>query len=109
MGRETCSYNGPFARIILSFKDRIEDVADQRAWEMQVFLQVAKLGSFSAAGRAVAMTASSIAKLVSRIEHRLSVRLIERSTRRLRLTAEGELYRERAEALLDDLDSLDTE
>lgn len=37
------------------------------------------------------------------------VRLIERSTRRLRLTAEGALYRERAEALLGDLDALDAE
>ncbi|WP_239015222.1 helix-turn-helix domain-containing protein [Archangium violaceum] len=64
---------------------------------MKVFLQVAKTGSFSGAGRVVGMTPSSTAKLISRIEGRLGVRLIERSTRRLRLTAEGELYRERAE------------
>ncbi|HEX7815046.1 LysR family transcriptional regulator [Dyella sp.] len=84
-------------------------MSDQRAWEMRVFLHVALTGSFSAAGRVVNMTASSTAKLVTRIEQRLGVRLVERSTRRLRLTPEGELYRERAEALLAELDGLDAE
>jgi DNA-binding transcriptional LysR family regulator len=84
-------------------------MSDQRAWEMRVFLRVAAEGSFSAAGRAVGMTPSSTAKLISRIEHRLGVRLIERSTRRLRLTGEGEVYRERAELILAELDALDAE
>ncbi|WP_395664819.1 LysR family transcriptional regulator [Methylocella sp.] len=74
---------------------------------MAVFLQVARTGSFSAAGRAVGMTPSSAAKLVTRVEGRLGARLVERSTRRLRLTAEGELYRQRAEELLEELDALD--
>jgi len=84
-------------------------MSDTRAWDMKVFLRVASRGSFSAAGRDVGMTPSSTAKLVSRLEERLGVRLIERSTRRLRLTAEGEVYRERAEALLGELDALDAE
>jgi DNA-binding transcriptional LysR family regulator len=84
-------------------------MSDTRAWEMTVFLRVAALGSFSAAGRELNLTPSSTAKLISRIEHRLGVRMVERSTRRLRLTAEGELYRERAESLLGDLDALDAE
>lgn len=84
-------------------------MSDTRAWDMKVFLRVAALGSFSAAGREVGMTPSSTAKLITRLEERLGVRLIERSTRRLRLTAEGELYRERAETLLGELDALDAE
>ncbi|ALG71533.1 LysR family transcriptional regulator [Azospirillum thiophilum] len=84
-------------------------MSDPRAWEMRVFLRVASHGSFSAAGRDVGMTPSSTAKLVGRLEERLGVRLVERSTRRLRLTAEGDLYRERAEALLGDMDALDAE
>ncbi|HXP95659.1 MAG TPA: LysR family transcriptional regulator [Telmatospirillum sp.] len=84
-------------------------MSDQRAWEMRVLLQVAKNLSFSGAGRVVGMTPSSTAKLVSRIEARMGVRLIERSTRRLRLTTEGELYCERAETILGDLDALDAE
>ncbi|ACK52497.1 transcriptional regulator, LysR family [Methylocella silvestris BL2] len=84
-------------------------MSDQRAWEMRVFLQVVAAGSFSAAARIVGMTPSSTAKLIGRIEGRLAARLIERSTRSLRLTSEGELYRERAEAILGDLDALDAE
>ncbi len=84
-------------------------MSDPRAWEMKVFLRVAAQGSFSAAGREVGMTPSSTAKLITRIEGRLGVRLIERSTRRLRLTAEGALYRERAELLLAELDAFDAE
>ncbi|MCG5240515.1 LysR family transcriptional regulator [Azospirillum doebereinerae] len=84
-------------------------MSDPRAWEMKVFLRVAALGSFSAASADVGMTPSATAKLISRIEARLGVRLIERSTRRLRLTDEGELYRERAEILLGDLDAFDAE
>ncbi len=84
-------------------------MSDERAWEMTVFLQVAARGSFSAAGRAVGITPSSTAKLIGRIEHRLGVRLVERSTRRLRLTAEGAQYRDRAEAILGELDALDAE
>ncbi|WP_142847163.1 LysR family transcriptional regulator [Telmatospirillum sp. J64-1] len=84
-------------------------MSDARAWEMKVFLRVTARGSFSAAGRDLGMTPSSTAKLISRIEERLGVRLIERSTRRLRLTAEGEAYRERAEILLNELDALDAD
>lgn len=100
-------------RMIVSLNDKIGEGADRmsdsRAWDMRVFLRVAALGSFSAAGREVGMTPSSTAKLVTRLEERLGVRLVERSTRRLRLTAEGELYRERAESLLGDLDAMEAE
>ncbi|WP_395696604.1 LysR family transcriptional regulator [Methylocella sp.] len=84
-------------------------MSDARAWEMTMFLHVSRAGSFSAAGRAVGMTPASTAKLVSRIEARLGARLVECSTRRLRLTPEGELYRTRAEELIEDLDALDAE
>ncbi|NKE44324.1 LysR family transcriptional regulator [Roseomonas frigidaquae] len=84
-------------------------MSDNRAWEMRVFLRVAATGSFSAAGRELSLTASSTAKLITRIEQRLGIRLVERSTRRLRLTPEGELYRERAEALVGELEALDAE
>lgn len=84
-------------------------MSDTRAWEMRVFLRVAARGSFSAAGRELGMTPSSTAKLITRLEDRLGVRLVERSTRHLRLTAEGELYRDRAEGLLEELDALEVE
>lgn len=80
---------------------------DNRAGEMQVFRRVVEAGSFSEAARLLMMTPSTVSKLIGRIEARLGVRLVERSTRRLSLTAEGQVYYERSVALLDDLDILE--
>lgn len=77
---------------------------DNRAGEMLVFVRVVEAGSFSEAARLMLMTPSTVSKLVARIESRLGVRLIERSTRRLALTREGQFYYERSQALLAQLD-----
>lgn len=80
---------------------------DNRAGEMQVFVRVVETGSFSAAARQLRMTPSTISKLVGRIESRLGVRLLERSTRRLSVTAEGQVYFERSRALLQELERVE--
>jgi len=80
---------------------------DNRAGEMQVFLRVVEAGNFSEAARLMRMTPSTVSKLISRIETRLGVRLLERSTRRLSLTAEGQIYYERSQALLNELDEVE--
>lgn len=80
---------------------------DNRLGEMQVFVRVAEAGSFSEAARLLRMAPSTISKLIARSEARLGVRLIERSTRRLVLTAEGQAYHERSLALLADLDRIE--
>ena len=77
---------------------------DNRAGEMMVFVQVVEAGSFSEAARMMMMTPSTVSKLVARLENRLGIRLIERSTRRLALTKEGEFYYERSQQLLASLD-----
>lgn len=77
---------------------------DNRAGEMMVFVQVVEAGSFSEAARLLMMTPSTVSKLVARLESRLAIRLIERSTRRLALTREGEFYYERSQKLLAELD-----
>lgn len=82
---------------------------DNRTGEMQVFLRVVEAGSFSEAARLLRLTPSTVSKLVSRIEARLGVRLIERSTRALSLTAEGQLYYQRSLALLKELDLIEQE
>lgn len=82
---------------------------DNRTGEMQVFLRVVETGSFSEAARLLRMTPSTVSKLVSRIEARLGVRLVERSTRRLSLTAEGQIYYERSQSLLHELDEAERE
>ncbi|HEV7323205.1 MAG TPA: LysR family transcriptional regulator [Ensifer sp.] len=75
-----------------------------RSGEMAVFAKVVELGGFSAAARVSCMTPSAVSKLVQRLEERLGVRLVNRSTRRLQLTAEGCAFYERAVRILADID-----
>jgi DNA-binding transcriptional LysR family regulator len=80
-----------------------------RSGEMQVFARVVELGAFSAAARAFGMTPSAVSKLMARLEGRLGARLINRSTRKLQLTAEGQAYYERCSRILAEIDEADRE
>lgn len=82
---------------------------DNRAGEMQVFLRTVEAGNFSEVARALRMTPSTVSKLITRIETRLGVRLLERSTRRLSLTSEGQIYYKRSLALLSEMDEMERE
>ena len=62
------------------------------AHEMNVFCRIVDGGSFASAADELGMTPSAVSKLVNRLENRLGVRLLTRTTRRLSLTAEGEIY-----------------
>jgi DNA-binding transcriptional LysR family regulator len=75
-----------------------------RARELEVFAAVASSGSFSAAGRGLGLTPSAVSRTVDRIEARLGVRLVLRTTRALTLTAEGQAYLGAARRILADLD-----
>jgi len=65
---------------------------------------VAAEGSFSAAGRLLGLTPSAVSRTIDRIEARLGVRLLLRTTRALTLTAEGTAYLGAARRILGDLD-----
>ncbi|OYU86955.1 MAG: LysR family transcriptional regulator [Bradyrhizobiaceae bacterium PARB1] len=80
-----------------------------RSGEMEVFTRVVELGGFSTAARAFQMTPSAISKLVARLEARLGVRLINRSTRKLQLTPEGTAFYERAVRILDEIAAAERE
>ena len=80
-----------------------------RSGEMEVFVRVVDLGGFSAAARAFRMTPAAVSKLLARLESRLGVRLINRSTRKLQLTPEGSAYYERAIRILDDINTAERE
>lgn len=75
-----------------------------RARELEVFSTIARTGSFSAAGRSLGLTPSAISRTIDRIEVRLGVRLLIRTTRALTLTAEGQSYLGAARRILADLD-----
>jgi DNA-binding transcriptional LysR family regulator len=80
---------------------------DNRIGELQVFLRVVETGSFSEAGRALLTTPSTVSKLIARMEARLGVRLMERSTRKLSLTDEGKSVYERGKALVANFEELE--
>lgn len=75
-----------------------------RARSLEIFATVANEGSFSAAGRVLGLSPSAVSRTIDRIEERLGVRLLLRSTRALTLTAEGGAYLRVARRILGDLD-----
>jgi len=75
-----------------------------RARALEIFAAVVAEGSFSAAGRILGLTPSAVSRTIDRIEARLGVRLLLRTTRALALTAEGQVYLCAARRILADLD-----
>lgn len=78
-----------------------------RISEIEVFIKVAETGSFSAAAALLHLSPSAVSKIVARIEDRLGLPLAIRSTRKLRLTAEGEDYYARGKQILKEVESLE--
>lgn len=80
-----------------------------RSGEMEVFARVVEEGGFSAAARRARMTPSAVSKLIARLERRLGVRLLNRSTRKLQLTPEGAAFYARAVRILDEIGAAEQE
>lgn len=68
--------------------------------ELLVFVTVIDAGSITAAAEKLQQTVSGVSRALTRLEKQLGVALILRTTRRLQLTEEGELFLERARAIL---------
>jgi DNA-binding transcriptional LysR family regulator len=77
--------------------------------DMRAFVRVVERHGFSAAATSLGLTPSAVSRLVSRLEDRLGLRLLYRTTRRLRLTSEGEVYFARAQSILADIEEVETE
>ncbi|HEH9417091.1 TPA: LysR family transcriptional regulator [Aeromonas sobria] len=67
---------------------------------MGLFATVVEQGSFTRAAELLGMPKSSVSQKISRLEAQLGVRLLQRTTRRLSLTPQGELYVEHCQGLL---------
>lgn len=76
---------------------------------MQAFVRSVELGGFSAAARELRLTPSALSKLVTRLENSLKVRLVNRSTRRVTPTPEGELYVARCRRILAEIEDAEVE
>jgi DNA-binding transcriptional LysR family regulator len=68
---------------------------------MTAFVRAIERNGFSQAARDLGVTPSAVSKLVTRLERRLGVVLVRRTTRRLALTPEGEIFFERAHRIVD--------
>lgn len=79
------------------------EIADVRA-----FVRIADLNSVSAAARAMGLPKSTISRSLTRLEAMIGSVLVERSTRHLRLTDAGVLFRPYAERILADVDEAST-
>ncbi len=71
--------------------------------DMQVFATVVLKGGFSAAARELGITRSSTCRRVEKLEERLGVRLLNRTTRRIDLTEAGDAYYRRCQRILSDI------
>ena len=70
---------------------------------MHLFTRIVELGSFSRAAEQLGLPRATATQTIQRLEARLGVRLLERSTRHVRPTAEGAAYNERCLAILADV------
>ena len=77
--------------------------------DLRTFVRVIERGGFSAASSDLGLTPSAVSKLITRLEDRLGVRLLHRTTRRLALTPEGETYHLRARDILAAIDDAEAE
>ena len=71
--------------------------------ELAFFALLVRKGSLSAAARELDITPPAVTKRLAQLEQRLGVRLVNRTTRTLSLTAEGELYLSHASRILADI------
>jgi DNA-binding transcriptional LysR family regulator len=72
--------------------------------EIGVFVRVVETRSFTRASKLLGLTASGVSRVMSRLESRLGVRLLDRTTRSLGLTADGAVYYERCSKILHELE-----
>ncbi|QCP54024.1 LysR family transcriptional regulator [Trinickia violacea] len=73
------------------------------------FVHAARMRSFVAAGERLGVSASAVGKSVARLEEKIGVRLLNRSTRRISLTEEGTLFFERCQRIVGEIEEAEAE
>lgn len=76
---------------------------------MQAFARVVETGSFTKAAATLHMSKTTVTQLVQQLEARLRVKLLNRTTRKVKVTADGAVYYERVVRLLADLDDAESD
>lgn len=75
--------------------------------ELAFFAQLIKMGSLAATARELNLTPPAVSKRLAHLEQRLGVRLLNRTTRSISLTAEGELYLINAQRILGEIEEME--
>ena len=75
---------------------------------MQAFVRVVEAGSFTKAAETLRMNKTTVTQLIQYLEARLRVRLLNRTTRQVNVTAEGAAYYERVVRILGDIEESET-
>ncbi|WP_375506302.1 LysR family transcriptional regulator [uncultured Nostoc sp.] len=76
---------------------------------LMIFMRSAQYGSFSEAARQLGMAPSAVSRAVLRLEDELGVRLLQRTTRSLTLTEDGNRFYQRTQQILNDLEEAELE
>jgi len=75
---------------------------------MHVFMRVVEAGTFTRAADSLGMPRATVTTMVQNLERHLQVRLLNRTTRRVGVTADGQAYYERCKYILADLDEAES-
>jgi DNA-binding transcriptional LysR family regulator len=75
--------------------------------ELQFFVHVSQTQSFTGAAKRLGVPKSSVSRTIQRLERRLGVRLVERTTRRVALTEVGELYLDHCRRVMEEAEQAD--
>lgn len=75
--------------------------------DLQCFVQVSQAQSFTRAAKRLGVPKSNISRAIRRLENRLGVRLVERTTRKVTLTEVGEVYLSRCQRMMEEAEQAD--
>ena len=70
--------------------------------ELNAFINIVDSGSIGAAALQLDQTTSGVSRALQRLESKLNVTLLERTTRKLKLTQEGHIFLEKARKIVHD-------
>lgn len=79
-----------------------------RSIQMAVFVTIVEAGSFVSAAETLRMSKAAVSRHMNALEARLGVRLLQRTTRRLSLTEEGQIFFQRAKDILGAMDEAES-
>ncbi len=96
-------------RLTVPFFETMESRGMDKAQQMQSFVAVVEAGSFVGAATATGLSKAAVSRHVAELEQRLGVRLLQRTTRRLSLTDDGQVFYARAREILGAIDEIEVE